>query len=52
VSRPIRTSEPASVEFTEAVSWYEGRRAGLGGEFFDAVAATIALVEASQGLCP
>jgi plasmid stabilization system protein ParE len=45
VTRPIRTSEPASVEFSEAVRWYEARRSGLGGEFFDAVAAIISLIE-------
>lgn len=42
---PVRTSGPASDEFSEAVSWYEARRSGLGGEFFDAVAATLSLVE-------
>ena len=46
MSRPIRASEPASAELSEAVRWYEVRRAGLGGEFFDAVAATLAHVEA------
>lgn len=45
MTRPIRTSEPASNEFSEAVRWYEARRAGLGGEFFDAVAATLSLIE-------
>lgn len=43
--RRIRTSEPASVEFVEAVRWYEARRSGLGAEFFDAVATTVALIE-------
>ena len=41
----VRTSEPASDEFSEAVRWYEARRSGLGGEFFNAVAATLSLVE-------
>jgi plasmid stabilization system protein ParE len=45
VTRQIRTIEPASDEFREAVRWYEARRSGLGGEFFDAVAATISLIE-------
>jgi len=27
----------ASDEFTEAIRWYEGKRTGLGGEFYDAV---------------
>ena len=43
----VRTSEPASDEFSEAVRWYEARRSGLGGEFFNAVAATLSLVEAN-----
>lgn len=45
--RRIRTSEPASDEFAEAVRWYEARRSALGAEFFDAVATTISLIEAS-----
>ena len=45
MTRPIRISEPASDEFSEAVRWYEARRSGLGGEFFDAVAATLSLIE-------
>ena len=45
MTRRIRTSEPASDEFSEAVRWYEARRSGLGGEFFDAVAATVSLIE-------
>ena len=42
---PLRVSEPASDEFRAAVRWYEGRRRGLGGEFFDAVVATLSLIE-------
>ena len=45
--RGLQTSEPASEELSEAVRWYEARRVGLGGEFFDAVAATLSLIEAS-----
>jgi plasmid stabilization system protein ParE len=45
VTLPVRSSEPASDELREAVRWYEARRSGLGGEFFDAVAATILLIE-------
>jgi plasmid stabilization system protein ParE len=45
--RPVRLGEPASDELTEAVRWYERRRQGLGAEFFDAVAATISLIEQS-----
>jgi hypothetical protein len=42
--RSIRSSEPASDEFDEAVRWYEARRSGLGGEFFDAVVATLSRI--------
>ena len=45
MTRRIRISEPASDEFREAVGWYEARRSGLGSEFFDAVAATVSLIE-------
>ena len=45
MTRRIRTSEPATDEFTEAVRWYEARRSGLGAEFFDAVAAPVSLIE-------
>ena len=47
MTRPVRTSELASDELTEAVRWYEARRSGLGGEFFDAITAAISLVEAN-----
>ena len=45
MTRPIRVSEPASDELSEGVRWYEARRASLGGEFFDAVTATLLLIE-------
>jgi plasmid stabilization system protein ParE len=45
VNRPVRSSQPASEELAEAVRWYETRRTGLGGEFFDAVVATLTLIE-------
>ena len=45
MNRPVRSSEPASDELTEAVRWYETRRTGLGSEFFDAVVATLTLIE-------
>ena len=45
MTRPIRTIEPASDEFSEAVRWYEARRSGLGSEFFDAVAEIVLLIE-------
>ena len=36
---PLRISPSATAEFAEAVRWYELKRPGLGGEFFDAVIA-------------
>ncbi len=45
--RPIRSSEPASDEFSDAVRWYDARRPGLGGEFFDEVGAIVTLIEAN-----
>jgi len=50
VKRLVRFGEPASNELAEAVRWYETRRAGLGGELFDAVAATLTLIETSPEL--
>jgi toxin ParE1/3/4 len=46
VTRTIRIIQEASAEFTDAVRWYEERRPGLGGEFFDAVSMTIEFVAA------
>ena len=45
MNRPVRSSQPASEEFADAVRWYEARRATLGGEFFDAVAAALTIIE-------
>ena len=45
MTRPTRSSEPASEEFSETVRWYEARRSGPGGEFFDAVGTTLSLIE-------
>lgn len=42
--KPVRIAPPALEEFTEAVRWYEGKRVGLGGEFYDAVVYTVGLV--------
>lgn len=33
----FHTAKPASEELVAAIRWYEERRAGLGGEFYDAV---------------
>ena len=35
--KPIRIAPLAADEFIEAIRWYERKRAGLGGEFYDAV---------------
>jgi hypothetical protein len=40
----LRISHPASAEFADAVRWYEQKRTGLGGEFFDAVTIAIELI--------
>jgi hypothetical protein len=48
VNRLLRSSEPASAKLAEAVRWYETRRTGLGGEFFDAVVAALALIETAR----
>ena len=42
--KPLRISSQASTEFAEAVRWYEQKRVGLGGEFFDAVTHAIELI--------
>src|SRR5262249_33285396 len=44
--KPLRISHPASAEFAEAVRWYEHKRIGLGGEFFDAVTHAIEQIRA------
>jgi len=45
VNRPIRFSELASAELTQAVHWYETQRSGLGAELLDAVDSTVARIE-------
>jgi toxin ParE1/3/4 len=42
--KPVQFGEPASEELAEAVRWYEMRRSGLGGEFYDAIVRTIDLI--------
>ena len=37
----VRFEEEADAEYREAGRWYEGRRTGLGLEFFDAIDAAI-----------
>jgi plasmid stabilization system protein ParE len=43
--RPFQFSKPASEELAAAVRWYESRRSGLGGEFYDAVAREIERIQ-------
>jgi plasmid stabilization system protein ParE len=41
VNSRVRFADEADTEYREAGRWYEGRRVGLGLEFFDAVDAAI-----------
>ena len=43
--RSVRILEEATLEATEAASWYETERPGLGSEFFEAVDSAIDLIE-------
>ena len=45
MTRTLRSSELASEELLEAVRWYESQRAGLGADFYEAVLATLSLLE-------
>ena len=45
MKRTVRVTEPASDELAAAVRWYETRRPGLGVELFDAIVASIELIE-------
>jgi toxin ParE1/3/4 len=42
--KPVRIAPPASEEFADAVRWYEQKRVGLGGEFYDAVIHAVGVV--------
>lgn len=42
---PLRISEEADAELTEAVRWYEAHRIGLGSEFLAAVDAAVTRIE-------
>lgn len=41
MTRRFHTAKPASEELAAAIRWYEERRAGLGGEFYDAIVRTM-----------
>ena len=43
--KPVQFSQPASDELAEAIRWYEDRRTGLGRELYDAVVATVDLLQ-------
>ena len=43
--KPLRISEPASLELTEAVRWYEDRRPGWGAKLLDAVSRAFGVIE-------
>jgi len=42
VKRTVRVDSAASDEFADAMRWYEARRPGLGGQFYDGVVDVIA----------
>lgn len=44
--KPFQFSRPASAELTAAIRWYERQHAGLGGELFEAIGATVDLIRA------
>lgn len=44
--KSLQVAKPASEEFEAAIRWYEQRRPGLGGEFYDAVVAALELIGA------
>jgi toxin ParE1/3/4 len=46
VNRAVRVDSAASDEFAAAILWYEVRRLGLGGEFYDRVVDAIATFDA------
>jgi hypothetical protein len=41
MSRRIVFRDSARIEIDEAAEWFEGQNVGVGGEFFDAVSASI-----------
>ena len=41
MTRRVYTARPASQELAAAIRWYEERRTGLGGEFYEAIVRTL-----------
>jgi toxin ParE1/3/4 len=50
--KSLQVSEPASLEFAEAVRWYEERRTGWGARLFDAVSHAFDLIERHPEIGP
>jgi len=47
---PVRISEEAAAEMSEAARWYEAHRAGLGTEFLGAVDAEVGRIAETPGM--
>ena len=45
MTRRVRVASAASDEFAATIRWYEARRPGLGGQFYDRVVDAIAKLE-------
>ena len=45
--KPFQVTAPAAEELAAAIRWYEAKRRGLGGEFYDAVVDAIDLIRAN-----
>jgi toxin ParE1/3/4 len=50
VNRVVRVDSAASDELTAAIRWYEARRPGLGGEFYNRVVDATATLETQPDL--
>ena len=53
MTRRFHTAKPAAEELVAAIHWYEERRAGLGGDFYDAIVRTMdRIAEIPEGGSP
>jgi hypothetical protein len=53
VSKPLRVEDVARNELRAIVAWYEGRRSGLGGDFFADVERMLQLIQRhGNSACP
>ena len=50
MTKPIRVEDAAQSELRAAVTWYEEKQPGLGGEFFAEVDRILELIECYPGL--